>query len=89
MSKVHITLPDFAREIFSSSLSDVREANGINPQGVVVNFTFCKHCGGWVEGFPVERRVDTFRPHSLAGRRGIAYICPRCDKELKFWGAVS
>lgn len=86
---VYLQLPDYAHEIHFSALSKVREAQGVNSEGNLISFFFCKHCNGWIEGFPEERRLNTMNSFRLSGRRGISFVCIHCQKEISFWGAVS
>lgn len=67
-------------------LLEYREAYGF-VGGVGVWYHFCPRCDGWVEGYPVERRINTLE--LLSGRQGKAEYCARCNYELAFRGAVA
>jgi len=66
-----------------------REAWGTPADGWFRRFHFCHHCGGWIEGDANEYHENTLDSAHLAGRRGKAYHCLRCGREIAFFGAVS
>jgi hypothetical protein len=52
-------------------------------------FHFCNKCDGWIEGWVVSKKVDTLKPETRSGRRGIEYYCQRCASSIGFVGLRS
>lgn len=50
---------------------------------------FCPHCKGWIEGHPADQDVNDLDGRRRAGRRGTAYFCIRCTREISFSGMMS
>lgn len=53
------------------------------------HYYFCRYCGGWIEGYPNEYRVNTMDSYRLSGRRGTESHCIRCGEQIGFSGMVS
>jgi hypothetical protein len=85
---VHKELPEGVEVDRLSFIHNLREASGY-VNGRYTFFTFCKRCGGWIEGHANEYEVNTLNSSRLSGRRGTEYHCCRCGEQIAFMGMMS
>lgn len=52
-------------------------------------YTYCRHCGGWVKSHANMYSVNTTNSHSLSGRNGQDFHCARCGERIGFMGMMS
>lgn len=79
-------LPDGVAERYR--FHEPKEAFGVI-NGEPCPYHYCKHCGGWIPGYPNHYKVNTLDSYSLSGRRGDEWYCVRCGRQIGFSGAVS
>lgn len=71
------------------TLSTIKEAYNRTPQdGRERHYHFCPTCNGWIAGLHNTVEHNSLS-NQLSGRKGKAYHCCRCGRELWFDGAVA
>jgi hypothetical protein len=85
---VYKDLPTGYEELNSRPLSGYRIAR----YSISKYMYFChwKECDGWISGDPAEQEENTMSyHHPLSGRKGTAFVCRRCGREIGFSGMLA